>query len=214
MANIEKTENTKKYWLVGLGVAALASLSLVLILLFAGKGATTVNTFVVAQGYCYQNRERLPGTYSPNECAAVEGWEKWCSFNGRKCKYNNNEVPPNGLCARTLARSTTYSAISSEAQCAGAQDNKYYANCEYAPGVVPPWKCSSGVNPPPVPSRAYNPNDESKLGLCALTNNANTTYQPEPTSFTKCHSLSGGRFKIDFYPDCQPWPGPLPWQCS
>ena len=121
-----------------------------------------------------------------------------------------------GMCARTQGFSTNYAAITDAGQCNGAQDNKFYDNCSFTPGVVPPWSCQGSPMPPPVPSMPAKPADESVLGLCALTTSGATNYFNAAVTYQRCSEL-GSEAPVrhfDFYPDCVPTPGPLPWSCS
>jgi hypothetical protein len=196
-------------------LAILVGFALLVLLawLFSGENAGTFVKFKVTQeaaGYCEANGQQQSGLYTFAGCQQqFPNWTRWCDVNGN-CQTNGNQL---GLCARTQ-QETVYSALPNGNDCQGAGDNKFYSNCVFKPGIVPPWTCSGGQQPPPVPSAPGGSSGDPDLGLCAKTSTSVTSYIGGIT-FDLCqHESAGGRFRVDFYPDCDKGPGSPPWQCG
>jgi hypothetical protein len=191
-----------------IGLALLGALGW---LFFGPKAGTFVRYKITADpaGYCEAGGQQQNGLYTFVGCQQqFPNWTKWCDLSGN-CQTNNSQL---GLCARTQ-QETVYSALPGPGDCQGAGDNRFYNNCTFTPGVVPPWECSGVPQPPPVPSTPGGSAGDPDLGLCAKTSTSVTNYIGGVT-YDQCQRQGGGVFKMDFYPNCDKGPGSPPWQCS
>lgn len=206
-----------KHWL---GIAAITAgvlaLAYIIWLFFFSNAGTFVSFRGVPTaepaGYCTVNGRQLDGLFTFAGCSGKSGWEKWCDVQGN-CQYAEAEF---GLCAKTQAFGTNYSTVPDASQCQGARHTKFYANCSFTPGRVPPWSCQGGEMPPPVPSWSGEPGDPAHLALCALTDSSSTEYVNENLTYELCQ-LRGNQQptrQFNFYPECTVSPGPLPWECG
>jgi hypothetical protein len=197
-------------------LAILVGFALLVLLawLFSSENAGTFVRFRVTAdpaGYCEANGQQQSGLYTFAGCQQqFPNWTRWCDLAGN-CQTNGTQQL--GLCARTQ-QETVYSALPNGNDCQGAGHNKFYTNCEFKPGLVPPWTCTGGDQPPPVPSFKGGSPGDPDLGLCAKTSTSVTSYIGGIT-FDLCERESGGGiFRVDFYPDCDKGPGSPPWQCG